>query len=367
MSTMGNKTTERSMKLLAPVTSPDEVESIVEAGADEIYCGVLSAEWRKTYSNIASINRVERRMGNLMDHAQVKEVVRRAHASGVPAYVTLNALYSAPQYGLLDREIEAILEAGPDALIVADPGMMTHLLESGVKTEIHVSTGGTAFNSEAVRFYKDLGITRVVLPRALNMTEIGEITGSSPDIDFEVFVMNGGCMHTDGLCTFHHGLKDQGPAQGLARSGLGRLAINTIYRMPDSMQQSLMSRLTARVSDNACTLHYEVDTLKGHPGDHPTTRKALARVAEVYRRTWKSIHVCGACRIFEFHALGIHSIKVVGRSFTAARKETDVRYAASLRDTAAEGGLTQEEFARLAKRRFVEVYGMECRENCYFP
>ena len=355
------------MKLLAPVTSPDEVESIVEAGANEVYCGVLSQEWRSTYSNVASINRVERRMGNLMDHGEVREVVRRAHAAGVPAYVTLNALYSAPQYELLQREIEAILEAGPDALIVADPSMLIHLKEAGVDIEIHTSTGGTAFNSEAVRFYSELGAKRVVLPRALNLTEIGEITGENPDVDFEVFVMNGGCMHTDGLCTFHHGLKDQGPAQGVARSGLGRLAINTIYKLPDAMQQSLMSRLTARVSDNACTLHYEVDTLKGHADDHPTTRKALARVAEVYRRTWKSIHVCGACRIFDFHALGVHSIKVVGRSFTAARKESDVRYAASLRDTAVEGGLTREEFVQLAKRRFVEVYGMDCRENCYYP
>ena len=130
------------MRILAPVNNPQEVERIIQAGAREIYCGVMSAEWRKSYSNVASSNRREWKTANLSNFNDLRKVVNIAHSKNTPVYLALNALYTSKQYPLLFEQIEQSREIGVDALIVADLGIILTLKRKKIDLDIHISTGG---------------------------------------------------------------------------------------------------------------------------------------------------------------------------------------------------------------------------------
>jgi len=355
------------LKILAPASSPEEVSGLVKAGAQEVYCGVLSDEWCRAYTNIASINRVERRMGNLADYSVLEELVQEAHRGGARVNLTLNALFSAPQYPLLERELDCALQCGVDALIVADPGMLLFLNKLGVTQEIHVSTGGTVFNSETALFFQELGASRIILPRGLTSEEIAPFKERAPGLEFEVFVLNGGCMFTDGFCTFHHGLKDRDASRRATQSTVGKTALDLIYRLPTRAQQAVMDRIVPLVSDNACGLKYDVQNMGRGPSNPQEDRRAIRRIKSMTRLVWSKSRVCGACEMERFHHSGIHALKIVGRTFPGSSKVQDVRFIAAVREVLAGESLEHGAFVQRVKRLFLEIYGVPCGECCYYP
>lgn len=89
------------MKLIVPISKVEEVLPIIEAGADELYCGVLPLEWYKKYTNVASINRAERMRSNLKNFDELKQIVKMAHSYNIPVSLALNSIYTEDQYPLL--------------------------------------------------------------------------------------------------------------------------------------------------------------------------------------------------------------------------------------------------------------------------
>ena len=355
------------LKILAPANAPGEVSGLLKAGADELYCGVLSPEWYRAYTNIASINRVERRMGNLPDYSALKELVQEAHGGGSRVNLTLNALFTAPQYDLLERELDAALQCGVDALIVADPGLVLFLNRLGVQKEIHISTGGTVFNSETALFFQELGARRIILPRGLSAAELASFKARAPSLEFEVFVLNGGCMFTDGFCTFHHGLKDRHGSQRATQTALGKTALGLIYRLPARVQQAVMDSVVPLVTDNACSLRYSVQDLGRGSSSVMDQERIISRVQNMNRSLWSKSRVCGACEMDRLHQRGIHAVKIVGRTFPGSSKVQDLGFIAAVRDLLAGEPLDHGAFKEQVGRLFSERYGLTCQECCYYP
>jgi len=355
------------VKILAPISSPDEVDALVDAGAAELYCGVLSPAWRRAYSSAASINRVERRMGNLDDYDALEKLTRAAHERGAAVNFCLNGQYSAPQYGRLEAEIDGAVDAGVDAILVADVAMLLHLRAREVPVELHLSTGGSVFNGGAAAFFGGLGVTRIVVPRSLRISEIAQLVGEHPDLVFEVFVLNGGCMSEDGLCTFQHGLKDGGLSQSLLRSAVGRRLVNTVERLPSSARKVVTRRATSALSDNACVLPYEIEPHGRAGADLLAARQAARRVHASSRLGHKHMNVCGACRLWEFRECGVGVVKIVGRTFTTEHKVRDVRFIASLLGRLESGESTRLQFTEHARRAFQQTFGQSCEDNCFYP
>ncbi len=194
------------MKLAAPISKVYEVGDVIKAGADELYCGVYTKEWRKKYSDIAAPSRHPGRSASLDDFQELHSVVKLAHIHNTPVSFTMNEFYSERQYDSVLGDIEAAINAGVDALIVVDINLLLMIKERGHNIKIHMGTGATTFNSQTVAFYKDLGVSRVILDRQLNIDEIGLIASRSPDMELEVFALNQKCHNIDGFCTFQHGL-----------------------------------------------------------------------------------------------------------------------------------------------------------------
>ena len=201
------------IKILSPVSRCDEVEDVIAAGADELYCGILLDDWIKGYTVAASLNRRQEdntilgTSPHFKSFEELKESVEIAHSRSVPVILTLNEhYYSKDQYPYLFSYVDKVLEAGVDTFIIGDVAFILSLRERGIPTDIHISTAGTAFNSETVRFYQELGASRVILPRHLTIEEIESIASEVSDVELEAFILNSRCANIDGFCTFQHGL-----------------------------------------------------------------------------------------------------------------------------------------------------------------
>ena len=194
------------MKILSPLDSIEEVDKLAQAGAGEFFCGLLEEEWYEQYP-VISINRRPAGKGHFRTFTDLKTAVKKAHEREIPVYFTINEhYYILEQYPLVTKYLESALDAGIDAFIVSDVGLMSYIKKRGYDVALHVSTGGTIFNWRSVAFYKQLGASNITFPRHLTITEMNDVIGTMPPVDITVFVLNSRCINVDGFCTFQHGL-----------------------------------------------------------------------------------------------------------------------------------------------------------------
>jgi len=320
------------MKLLSPVDKVEEVEKLIKAGAEELYCGVLTPDWHNKYI-AGSISRRPGGGANFTTFDELQSCVDIAHSYAVPVFLTLNEHYYIPkQYPFILDYVEKALNTGVDALLVADLALLLTLQQMNVNTKLFISTGGTAFNSETVRFYQDLGASRIILPRHLTIQEVGDISSKVSDIELEVFIFNSRCPNVDGFCTFHHGLADE--------------SFESLYK-------------------NACLLPYEISVASNEDIEEGC-------ISWERQHIWQNIHVddypCGVCALYEFNEINVAGVKIVGRGNPLPRKLTDIIFIRLLLDFLRDREPTREEFRETARKLYMETYKRQCRVYmCYYP
>ena len=91
-------------------------------------------------------------------------------------------------------DMEEIVALSPDALIMADPGLIDLVRERWPDMPIHLSVQANTVNFAAVRFWQKLGLRRIILSRELSIPEIAEIRQRCPDIELEVFIHGALCI-----------------------------------------------------------------------------------------------------------------------------------------------------------------------------
>ncbi len=173
-------------ELLIPAGNLEKMQTAVLYGADAVYIGVSGLSLRAQSAE--------------MSLADLANGVREAHACGVKVYAAINTF--ARNYDLEQaRRIIPELAAIPvDAVIVSDPGMIRLIRSLEPHLPIHLSTQANTTNAEAVRFWRDQGVKRIVLARELNLREIGEIAAAVPEVELELFVHGAMCMAYSGRC-----------------------------------------------------------------------------------------------------------------------------------------------------------------------
>jgi putative protease len=356
------------MKILAPVNSPKEVEKIIQAGADEIYCGILPDNWKEKFTNIASSNRREWQAANLTNFCELQEVVDIAHSNNTPVYLALNALYTGKQYPLVFEQVEKSRKINIDALIVADLGLLLSLKKEKIGLDIHISTGGTTFNSETAKFYEELGASRIVLPRHLTIEEIEQIVKSCPSLKFEVFILNSGCKNIDGFCTFQHGVNEilHGQLWNLPkRLNLDRHLLNLIRRLPKKLTQGLKSCISG--IDSPCLLNYEISLLPGTTSLSNRQKRSILKNISFGFNLLSGVDTCGVCRLGELENMGVYGVKIVGRNYSTLKKLNDVRFLKAALSYSTANQFDANDFYAFVKKTFLHIYGMKCGELCYYP
>lgn len=356
------------MKILAPTNKKEEVEELIKAGADELYCGVLERRWNQKYTNIASPNRREWTSANLASYDELKAVVDIAHSYSIPVYLTLNALYTQKQYPLIYQQIEQSRKIGVDALILADLGLLLSLKKENIDSEIHISTGGTTFNSQTAKFYEELGATRIILPRHLQVQEIEEIVRDCPGLKFEVFILNSGCKNIDGFCTFHHGVNEvlHPYLWNLPkRLNLDRYFLNIIRRLPKKTAQKIRGNIFG--IDSACLLNYTTSFLSNSASlDKKRQHSILENVSSGFSFL-SGVDTCGACRLAEFVQMGVYGVKIVGRNYSTAKKVKDVTFLKTALSLMNNRSFSSDGFRTFVKNEFKRIYSMDCCDLCYYP
>ncbi|MCA9322127.1 MAG: U32 family peptidase, partial [Planctomycetes bacterium] len=127
------------------------------------------------------------------------ETVARCHRAGAKVYLTLNTLVFEDELELAARSIIQAAEGGVDALIVQDPAVALMARKLAPTLELHASTQMTISSAEGARFAQRLGITRVVVPRELSVTEIADFAAHTT-LELEVFVHGALCVSWSGQC-----------------------------------------------------------------------------------------------------------------------------------------------------------------------
>ena len=353
------------IRILAPINKQGEVEQIIEAGADELYCGVLPRHWKKEYSNIASPNRREWTSANLSTFRQLRKITKTAHFYGIPVYFAVNAFFSEHQYPLIMSHIKEAKESGVDALIVADIGLLLNLKEANLGIKIHISNCGTTFNSDTVGFYKELGASRIILPRQLMFDEIKEVVSSEKNIEFEVFILNSGCKNIDGFCTFHHGVNEISYPffwNFFKKLNLDRYFLKFLKKLPGNLSSKLKGGVFG--VDSACLLNYKIsNVLDG------STNKDLSLPDKIFHIGFNLLlgaDTCGVCDLYKLKKIGIKSVKIVGRNYSTSKKIRDVKFVKkSLLWLEQNQTASRNDYKKMAMRGYKEVYGTDCDNYCY--
>src|SRR5262245_66153465 len=117
------------MKVLAPISSHDELEMLAEAGAEEFYCGIVPREWMEKYTGAVWLNRRSPKGGSLESYADLKRLVEDAHQLKLPVSITLNAPYHTAEQLRLVLELSRALpeDVGGDARTGADLHLLAAL------------------------------------------------------------------------------------------------------------------------------------------------------------------------------------------------------------------------------------------------
>lgn len=301
------------MKLLAPASRPDEVEMLVKSGADELYCGVIPQQWSERYSLVVPLNRRDTGPGNLATLTELRELVDLAHRLGARVHLTLNA----PTY--TDGQLEFVCglaaecaeEIGVDAFIVADVGLLGTLIKRRPELRLHVSSLAAVHNVHAARFFHELGASRVILPRQTRVEEAVAMARALPDLEFEVFILNDGCIYEEGHCSTVHGV---GP-----------------------MCLTEWSAVFRPVESGGPLPAAELEALQSNLRDYRRWIDCHVAPGEALTPTGMPAGPCGLCAIPDLHHGGVHSLKVIGREAPPFKKLRSVQQVRRVLDRVAAG------------------------------
>ena len=172
-------------ELLAPVGSKESLIAAVENGADAVYFGGTLFSARQYASNF---NRDE-----------LEWAIDYAHARGVRAYVTVNTLIKDSELDEAADYLQFLCNAGADAVIVQDIGILRLLREQLPQLSVHASTQMTIHNAEGVKFLQQMSVKRVVLSREMSLQEIKRIK-SETGMEIETFIHGALCFSYSGQC-----------------------------------------------------------------------------------------------------------------------------------------------------------------------
>jgi putative protease len=191
----------KAPELLLPAGSLQHMHYAFAFGADAVYAG------QPRYSL-----RVRNNAFHKLDILQ--QGIEEAHQLGKQFFVASNLMPHNAKIKTYMSDMEPVIAMQPDALIMADPGLIMMVRERWPEMPVHLSVQANTVNYQAVRFWQSLGLSRVILSRELSLDEIEEIRQLCPDIELEVFVHGALCIAYSGRCLLSGYFNHRDPNQG---------------------------------------------------------------------------------------------------------------------------------------------------------
>lgn len=190
------------MELLVPAGGPEQLRMAVHFGADAVY--LAGRRWG-----------MRARAENFSDEG-LRAAIASAHERGTRVHVALNVVLADTDFDALPAYLRMLDEAGADALIVADLGVIALARQHAPHVDLHLSTQANVMNAAAADAYARLGISRIVLARELSLAQIAELRRRcSRELELEAFVHGSMCVSYSGRCLLSAAL--MGPDRSASR------------------------------------------------------------------------------------------------------------------------------------------------------
>ena len=316
------------------ITEEGDLIPLVEAGADEFFVGYIPKEWSDKYGWEICPNRRQSKGCNYQSEEDLIAVCSLVHKFGKKIFFALNEHeYDSDRMVMALDMLKLAENIGFDAAIVSNLALMLEAREKGIKIPFTLSTGVGVFNSEVVEFFLRhvSGITRVILPRYLTMSEIKEISDHCREkgVLLEAFGTSDPCIFNDEYCYVWHSSDCNMFCDVLT------VQKRKVAALPPIDWKNKLKDLGGKVflenkivSDNAIAERSEKIDLD--PEEYEASGDGNTSLARVVRK-------CGLCALRLFSEWGIGAVKIPTRG--GKNKEEIIRMVRS----AAEGNFSVDE------------------------
>ena len=287
-------------ELLSPAGTLKNMRYAFAYGADAVYAG------QPRYSL--------RVRNNEFDHDNLQLGINEAHALGKKLYVVANIQPHNSKLKTFVRDMKPVIDMGPDALIMSDPGLIMLVREHFPQMPVHLSVQANAVNWATVKFWEQMGLERVILSRELSLDEIEEIRQHCPNIELEVFVHGALCMAYSGRCLLSGYLNKRDPNQGTCTNACrweykvheGKEDdVGQIVHRQEPIPVQVAPTLGAGLPSDQLVLIEE----KNRPGEYMT---AFEDEHGTYIMNSKDLRAIQ--HVERLTKLGVHSLKIEGRT-----------------------------------------------------
>ena len=211
----------KSPELLLPAGGLERMRAAYDFGADAVYAGSPRYSLRARNNEFARLPVLE-------------QGIAEAHARGKKFFLTVNTLPHNSKLKTFMADMEPLIAMQPDALIMADPGLIMQVRERWPEMPIHLSVQANTTNYWGVKFWQKVGVERIILSRELSMDEIAEIRQECPDIELEVFVHGALCIAYSGRCLLSGYFNHRDPNQGTCTN-----ACRWDYKVHDTVEDEM--------------------------------------------------------------------------------------------------------------------------------
>lgn len=311
-------------ELLSPAGSLKNMRYAFAYGADAVYAG------QPRYSL--------RVRNNEFNHENLAIGINEAHVQGKKFYVVVNIAPHNSKLKTFIRDLKPVVDMKPDAFIMSDPGLIMLVRENFPDMEIHLSVQSNAVNWATVKFWQQMGLTRIVLSRELSLEEISEIREKVPEMELEVFIHGALCMAYSGRCLLSGYINKRDPNQGTCTNAC-RWKYNITEGKEDETGQIVHKHEPIQVKQIEPTLGIGGSTDQvfmleesGRPGEY---MQAFEDEHGTYIMNSKDLRAIEL--VEDLTKIGVHSLKIEGRTksyYYCARTAQVYRKAI---DAAAEG------------------------------
>ncbi|PIA70210.1 U32 family peptidase [Ectopseudomonas toyotomiensis] len=283
----------RFPELLSPAGTLKNMRYAFAYGADAVYAG------QPRYSL--------RVRNNEFDHANLALGIAEAHAQGKQFYVVVNIAPHNAKLKTFLKDLAPVIEMAPDALIMSDPGLIMLVRQHYPQMPIHLSVQANAVNWASVEFWRQQGLTRVILSRELALEEIEEIRSEVPGMELEVFVHGALCMAYSGRCLLSGYINRRDPNQGTCTNACrwqyqatpaNENELGEIVRVVDPTLGQGAPTTQAFVLEEAGRPGEEMAAYEDEHGTYIMNSKDLRAVQHIERLV----------------RMGVHSLKIEGRT-----------------------------------------------------
>lgn len=160
----------KAPELLLPAGSLEKMHAAFDFGADAVYAGQPRYSLRARNNEFSTLDVLQKGIDD-------------AHARGKLFFVASNIFPHNSKLKTYLNDMEPVIAMKPDALIMADPGLIMMVREKWPEVNVHLSVQANAVNWADVKFWQKMGLTRVILSRELSLDEIEEIKQRVPEME----------------------------------------------------------------------------------------------------------------------------------------------------------------------------------------